>query len=261
MKRILSFCTLIVFSAVTYIVSASEPAQKEEIKFEGTLQPVKEAVIRSRISSKVIKLHVQEGDSVKKGQNLIELDGEETERALGLAQVAYERRKIEREKAIAELDKVKILKDKNAASDDELNNAERGLRITELALKEAEVALEKAQKDSESILLRAPINGTAASISKKNGDIVSEDDELVRMVDSQALSLVAVLDSVYYGKIKSGMEIIFTTDYLKESFKTRIEKVVPFSEKGKEFKISAAVSNANLRLLPGTKAKCIIKLP
>jgi len=112
----------------------------------------------------------------------------------------------------------------------------------------------------ESVSLRAPMGGIVVAVKKNAGDAVIEGQELAKIINSEKLLLVGVLDSRYYGKIKLGMEFTFTTDYLKEVFKARIEKIVPFSETGKEFKISAGVSNASLRLLTGTKATGIIEL-
>jgi membrane fusion protein, multidrug efflux system len=250
----------IVLSIIPVFIMSSEPLPKEELNFEATLVPVKEAVIRSRITSKVVKVNVSEGEVVKKGQPLMELDAEEAERILQLAQVTYDRRKIEHEKALADFEKTKVLKENNSASDEEFKNAEHGMKITELALKEAEVMLDKAKKDSESAMLRATMEGTIVSVKKSAGDTVLERDELIRIINSEELSLAAVIDSSYYGKVKTGMEVTFKTDYLKESFKTRIDKVIPFSETGKEFKITAIVANTSLRLLPGTKAACVIRL-
>ena len=260
MKRIFLICPFIIQIILLFGSFASEPATNEDLKFEGTLLPAKEALIRSRITGMVVKVLVKEGDTVKKGQVLMELDAEEVERALTLAQIAFERRKLENEKALAELERAKTLKEQKSISDDDYNNLERGLKVTELALKETEVAYEKARKDSESVILKTPIEGTVAILRKSAGDTVAENDEIIRVVDTHELSLVGVLDSSYYGRIKTGMEIIYKTDYLKESFKTRIEKIVTFSENGKEFKISAPVVNTSLKLLPGTTATCIIKL-
>ena len=238
----------------------SEPAVVDEIKFEGKLLANKESVIRSRISGKVVKISVREGDSVKKGQILGELDGEKAEQELKLAEGEKERRKLEYEKAFAELEKIKKSAEKRSASNEDVKNAERGLKIAELALKEAEITMEKARKDLDSVILRSSMDGTITLISRKVGDKVFPDDELIRIVDLYELSLVGSPESVYYGKIKTGMEIIFNADYLKDTFKTRVDKIVPFSETGKEFKISATVQNVSLKLLPGSNVYCIIKI-
>lgn len=260
MKRCFSASGILFLLVALNFAIGAEPAIVDEIKFEGKLLANKESVIRSRISGKVVKISVSEGDSVKKGQILGELDGEKAQQDLQLAEAEKEKRKLEYEKALAELEKIKKSAERRSASDEDVKNAERGLKIAELVLKEAEITAEKAQKDLESVILRSSIDGTVTLISRKVGDKVFPDDELLRIVDLYELSLVGTLESVYYGKIKTGMEIIFNADYLKDTFKTRVDKIVPFSETGKEFKIYGAVQNVSLKLLPGTKVNCIIRL-
>lgn len=258
-KLLLTIGIFLTLTAYNY-VPAAEPVNREDIVFEGQLLAVKEAVVRSRISSKVVKISVQEGDNVKKGHILGEIDDERAEQGLKLAEAGRERRKLEYEKALTDFEKVKTSVEKRSASTEDLKNAERGLKISELALKEAEIMLDTARKDYESTILRSPIEGNVTVILKRAGDKVFQDDELVRVVDLHELSLVGNLESRYYGKIKTGIEITFNADYIKDTFKTRIDKIVPYSENGKEFKISAIVQNGSLRLLPGTKVKCMIRL-
>ena len=86
---------------------------------------------------------------------------------------------------------------------------------------------------------------TAVLVGRSVCDLLSHllVHELARVIDPHELLLVAAISSQHYGRVKPGMEIAFSTGYLKEAFKTRVESIVPLSTRDDTFEITAAVPN------------------
>jgi len=242
------------------LVRAAEAPKRDILEFSGILFPCRDTVIQSRITSQVDQILVREGDHVKEDQILIKLDTTNEALKLRMAEIEVEREKIDHEKALWEFNRGKALYERKAIDKEELDKARREQNLTELSVKEAEINLEKTRTILKSAIIRSPFDGTIAKISKYIGDSVTEGEELVRIVDLQELLLVAAVDSDYYGRVKKGTEITFKTEYTKEIFRTRIESIIPYSNEGDKFKITAVISNRALKLLPGTKVSCSIKL-
>ncbi len=243
-----------------FIVRSAETPKRDVLEFSGILYPCRDTVIQSQITSEVAQILAREGDNVKEDQILIRLDTTNEALKLRMAEIEVERERIDNEKATLEFNSAKALYERKALDKEELYKARREQNLTQLSVKEAEINLEKVRKILESAAIRSPFDGTIAKINKYEGDSVMEGEELVRIVDSQELLLVAAVASGYYGKVKKGTEITFKTEYTKEIFKTRIESIIPYSNEGDKFKITAVISNRALKLLPGTKVSCSIKL-
>jgi len=246
-----------VFTLFSYAHSAEN---KNILKFIGTLHPRKDTIIESAISSTVIQTLVKEGDNVKKDQILLKMDAQEQEAELKLAEIALQHENIEYEKALSKFENAKEMHKRGSTTTEEMKNAEREAKITELSVKKAKITLEKVKKKYEAAVVSSPFDGTIVEISKNSGDSVKTGEKLLRINDSYELILIAILDSQYYGKIKKGTEITFTTEYTSGTFRTQIRRVVPYSSEGDNFKIIAIVPNAALKLLPGTQVTCFGRL-
>ncbi len=232
------------------------PAGSKDISFHGLLYPRKDITITARISGLIAEVLIREGGKVRKDEILLKLSTGEVDRKFRLANIELQRSKIKYERALSKYNRMRR---KDSEDDDNALEAKRELRMEELAVKEAELNCEQARVNLESAIVRSPFDGTIASINKDVGNSVATGEELVRVVNSQELLLVAEIKVENFGSIKTGMEISFLADYSNEAFRTRVDSIVPIASGDDTFKITAVVPNRNIRLLPGTKVSCVIK--
>ena len=259
MKTRLSTIKVLLLLLLSFSSQAAGTDDKGIIELEGRLFPGKDVTVKSQVSSSVSEVLVEEGDHVKKGQVLMRLDTVNEALKVKKAELALEREKIERKKLLSEYSRTKTMHERSTASKEELEKARRELDIAELAVQEAEIDFEQATRKLESTVIESPFDGTVAGIEKKSGDSAIPGDGLVRVIDAQQLLLVTSVSSDYYGMVKPGMGVTLKANYVKDVLKARVETIVPFSDSGDSFKITAVVQNRALKLLPGTDVKCFIK--
>lgn len=152
----------------------------------GTIQPVVEVEISSQVVGRVLKLPVKEGDPVKKGELLAQLDGADYEARVRSAEARVQRLKAAIRQVNADLEKAerddrryRNLMATDAASIDERENVatilSRLLAARDMAQQEsveAQGALDAAQEDLRRTSILSPIDGIVAQILVEEGEVL-----------------------------------------------------------------------------------------
>jgi RND family efflux transporter MFP subunit len=160
------------------------------IQAQGTVESDNNILIPAQSNGVVKKIHVQQGDSVRQGQLLAELDGAimesgiaELEHGLELATTIYERQD--------------RLWKKNIGSELEYltaKNNKEGL----------EMKLETLQEQYKLTKVRAPISGTVDDVLIKEGEMAAAGYGTIRIVQLSLLKLKASLSENYISRVKRG---------------------------------------------------------
>jgi len=160
------------------------------IKIQGMVESDNNIFIPAQSSGVVKKIHVSEGQWVKKGQILAELDGAILENTLAeininleLAQTVYDRQQ--------------RLWGKNIGSEVQYLQAKTNLE----ALKKRKASLVEQYRLTKVI---APINGSVDEIVLKEGEAIAAGFGAIRVVEITKLKVTADLSEDYTGKIKPG---------------------------------------------------------
>ncbi len=160
------------------------------IQAQGTVESDNNILIPAQSNGVVKKIHVQQGDDVRQGQLLAELDGAimesgiaELEHGLELATTIYERQD--------------RLWKKNIGSELEYltaKNNKEGL----------ERKLETLQEQYKLTKVRAPISGTVDDVLIKEGEMAAAGFGTIRIVQLSRLKLKAYLSENYISRVKRG---------------------------------------------------------
>jgi RND family efflux transporter MFP subunit len=143
--------------------------------FVGTLEPSQEIKIGSRVAGLLDKVYVKEGDDVKKGDLLFEIDArvarlEVTQAAASLAQAEA------RFKAAAnDVDRAKRLQSSNSISREEVDRKESEAAAASASLKVAQAILERAGLALDAHRIVAPITGRIARVFVDAGNLAAAD--------------------------------------------------------------------------------------
>ncbi len=184
----------------------------------GSIEPLNEISVKSKISGVVGKLYVNVGDFVKKDDPLLEVQPDPTPLELVQAKRDVEMAKINLEALEQKLKRNKKLKDDGLISQQEFETVTRdydeaALRYTmakeELDLLEkGKVTIGKANIES---VIKAPITGFILEKSVNVGDPVvpltsyQAGTELLRMADMKKLLFRGTVDEIDVGRIKEEM--------------------------------------------------------
>ncbi|HPG40606.1 MAG TPA: efflux RND transporter periplasmic adaptor subunit [bacterium] len=184
----------------------------------GSIEPINEIAVKSKVSGVVGKMYVEVGDFVNKGDILLEVNPDPTPLELASAKRNVERVTIELETLKRELSRKKELLDKGLLSDQEYENLKQQFEQAELSKKVAQESLDLIEKGKVRIadtnietVVKAPITGFILEKNVNLGDPVvpltsyQAGTELMKMANMENLIFKGTVDEIDVGKIKEGM--------------------------------------------------------
>ncbi len=139
----------------------------------GTTDGNVNATIRPQVTGYLIKQNYGEGDLVKKGQTLFEIDPRTFVAAVDQATAARNQQAAIHANAAATLARVKPLAEKNALSRKDLDDAVGNELSSRAALDQASAALETAKLNLAFTRIVSPIDGVAGIAKAQIGDLLS----------------------------------------------------------------------------------------
>ena len=196
---------------------------EEKIESSGKLRPLTEVKVGTQISGRVVKVHVDFNDRVKKGDLLAEIDprlfGAQVSQAtgqLGAARAQLDRAHAARQSASVILNRTRELQQQAIASQAELDQAQSALDVAEADVTAAKAQVERldAELDSASTTLAytkiySPIDGLIIDRQVDPGQTVAASFSapilFVIAEDLSDMQVLADIDEADVGKIKEGM--------------------------------------------------------
>lgn len=135
------------------------------------IQPEIQVKISAKVSGQIIRLGVEEGDFVKRGQFLVALDQEFYRAALKQAKSNYDYTVAGLMKSENEYERTKKLYADNLASEAELDMAKSTFQQSAANVKQAEASKEQAEDNLAKTTIYAPMDGTVSQLNKKVGEM------------------------------------------------------------------------------------------
>ena len=228
--------TLLVLGILTFTLN-NVSAGENIVEIEGVMRPLHRIKLNSQVTGKVQVIPIKEGDQVKQGDTLIELD-DTLQRAavekatLQVQDIARSRTaKLRLLEARVVLEQMKSAFQKEAAAEWEVRRAELQVKLGEM-----EVKAEAEEKAKNEVLLvaekerltmhhiKAPIEGIVRKISAEPGQTISSSDPLVELIDLSSLKAEFFLPISWYGKLQAGKSyVIRAGDPLNQMITVKLE--------------------------------------
>jgi len=154
---------------VVTVVQKDVPIYAEYV---GTADGFVNATIRAQVQGYLIKQNYKEGDFVKKGQVLFEIDPRTFEAALEQAKGQLAVQQARWDTAKANLKRIKPLAELNAVSQKDLDDAIGTEQAAHAAVLSAQAAVDKAKLDLGFTKITSPIDGVAGIAKAQIGNLV-----------------------------------------------------------------------------------------
>ncbi len=196
----------------------------------GTVRPVHEAAIASKILAKVLEVKLKAGDRVKKDDVLVRLDDADLKARRQQAAAAVAAAKAARDHAKTEFERVSQLFNNNAAPKIEFDRGKTALETAEAELNRAEGALNDAETVLGYATIRSPMDGTVVDKRVDVGDTVTPGQVLINLYDPTRMQLVASVRESLTHRLKVGQGIEVTIAALGHPCEGRISEIVPQAE-------------------------------
>ena len=247
----------------------------------GTLKACRRAGLSPAIGGQIARLPVKEGDTVKKGQVLLEMWNDDLNAQISLAksEILASQARIKEACVIADVSKreaerLTALRKKGLASDEKAEHAvgeaksrqaacqaaKSSTEVSRARLSVARAALERTQ-------LKAPFDGTVAEITGELGEFVTPSPigvptpPAVDIIDTSCLYVLAPIDEVDAPEIKAGMPARISLDaYNKKFFNGEVRRIAPYvldrekQARTVDIEVNFIIEKDNMNMLPGYSA-------
>ena len=161
-------------------------------EFPGQAMAVGEVDVRARVMGHLVKVNFVDGQNVKKGDLLYEIDPRPYQAALDRAKGDLARLVALGDKAKADLARAERLRPSGAISQDEFEQVMANLSVQKASMQSAEAAVRDAELNLEFTRITSPIDGRVSRTRITEGNMV-----LPGSADSSVLTTVVTIDPIY----------------------------------------------------------------
>lgn len=188
----------------------------------GTTHPLHEAALAAKAAGPLAAVLVEEGDRVKKGQQLFRVDLAAAGLQAQQAKVQLDGAEVNLEAADIELRRMKGLSGQGAVSTTALEQAQLAYDRSRVAVDQAKVSLASAQTVASDAVVASPIAGIVIKKNKSVGESVSPGgDPVVVVHDLSSVEVRVRFPELTVGRVKAGdpVDVTFPAAGLKERAK------------------------------------------
>jgi len=190
----------------------------------GYIQPELDVEISARISAEIIRIHVKEGEQVKKGQLLVDLDSQRYEAIVEQAESGVMSARASLKKANADYSRMQSLFQQKLASQADLDAAEAEMMLRESTLQQAQAGLREAKDNLAKTRLLAPISGTVTQLNKEEGEIAVgsefQADPIMTVSDLSRMEVLSEIDENDVVLVSIGDKTKIEVDAIPDTFFT-----------------------------------------
>ena len=193
------------------------------VSASGTVQAATEVQISATVPGTIEKLAVSEGQSVKRGELLIQLDEQEYRASLTRAEASLQLTQAALAQSRAMYNRAKELFDKHLISRQDYENAQTQYLLDQARVKEAAAAVEQATHQFENTTINSPIDGTVTQLRVEQGELVvvglPNVPGVVLMViaDMSKMQVQGEVSEVDVVSIKTGQKAFITVEAFTDS--------------------------------------------
>lgn len=238
----------------------------EELAVRGTVAavPNEDVKVSALVAGRVNAVPVAEGDSVRQGQVVAELDRQPFDDQRRQAAAAVEQARAQLENAHLNLQRNQQLFERGIAAGKEVEDARSQLAAAQAAVDTATAALSTADRNIERARVRAPIAGQIVKRMVSVGEQVdgTAAQPIVEIANLDRVELAANVPSEYLGRIKTGQRAMVSSDaFPGREFTGSVLAIAPAVDAATNAGlVRIRIANAERALKVGMFAECRIAL-
>lgn len=231
---------------ITYI---TQPVRRQNVEkvvnATGEVKAVDLVTVGAQVSGKIEKLYVSIGQTVKMGDMIAEIDSTTQQNDVDIAkakmssyQAQLKAAKTSLKIARKQYQRTQSLKKQNAASTEDLENAEDSYEAAmskvaeiEASLKETEISLSTAETNLGYTKITAPLDGTIVSVPVKVGQTINaamDTPTIVQIADLNQMEIYIEISEGDIGNIKPGVKVTYSVlADMNKVYETTLKSIDP----------------------------------
>lgn len=182
--------------------------------------------VASRLSGYIRELHVQEGDAVRAGQVLAQIDAADVEGAIRQAQAALVAAEAAANDAKVDVERFHTLFEKGNVSDTEMRKVRLRHEAAQENANQARAALETAQAQRDYAAIRSPLDGVVVARLKRAGDLAVPGMPILTLETGRGLLFETAVTEKQVTPIRVGDAVAVRIDGLDAPLAGRVQRVV-----------------------------------
>jgi multidrug efflux system membrane fusion protein len=139
------------------------------LEANGTVEPLQTVAIQPQVSGMITKIFFKEGDDVKEGQPLFEIDPRAYQASYDQAQAVVERDRAQLANANSDVSRYSALVEKNYVTSQQMEQVKTTAAALKATLAADEALAQQAKLNLQYATIRSPISGRAGSLQVRVG--------------------------------------------------------------------------------------------
>jgi HlyD family secretion protein len=253
--------------------------ERTVLNASGYVTARRQATVSSKVTGKVVELHVEEGLKVQEGQVLARLDDTNVKTSLRLAEAqlasatnALAETRVRIKEAEQELERQSGLVKNKIATQADYDHAEAAALALKARLKQQQADVTVAEKQVayweqqlDDTIIRAPFSGIVTSKNAQPGEMISPISAgggftrtgICTIVDMESLEIEIDVNESYINRVEPGQAVEATLDaYPDWKIPCKVIAIIPTADRQKStVKVRVGFDKLDPRILPEMSVK------
>lgn len=227
--------------------------ENARVSLAGSVETYRDAKVAAGVSGIVENVLVEEGQVVKKGETLVEIDP--SNYRLRVRQAEAAKRRVEAQVSMLEkqFERAKQLLDRNAATQADFDMITGQLDVARAGVVEAEVGVQMARKMLADSKVTAPYDAVVTRVAVSPGDFAAAGPSpLIELSEVSRLRARIEVPESHLNKITMGQQLTLRIPATGKTVQATVERINPLIKAGtRSFAALMQVENPELELRPG----------
>lgn len=237
---------------------------EQQTAYAGTVQPIDQVQLSTKIMGWVERIYFQEGESFSKGATLVALRSEDLQAKRAQAEAAIAEATIHFQNAKRNLERIEALHKNNAATQKELEDMRSAFASAEARKIAAEKMLVEVEEMLKYAVITAPFAGVVARKFLEPGDLANPGQPLLEIENAGKVKIIAKTPESAVQGLSVGMPVYVTVQAAKvgangHSREGVINKVAPAADAmSRQFDIEVVLDNPDGSIKSGMFARVLM---
>jgi RND family efflux transporter MFP subunit len=237
----------------------------QQVAYAGTVQPIEQVRLSTRIMGWVDDIPFKEGARVQKGAVLVKMRSKDFEAKRAQAEAAIAEAEANFKNVETNLKRVESLFEKKAATQKELDDIRAAFTSAQSRKKAAEEMKAEVVEMLSYAEMRAPFDGVVARKFLEIGDLANPGMPLLDVENMERVKVVAKVPESEVKNLSVGMPVVIEVAAAHigtngETLTGKIERIVPAADPmSRQFDIHVIADNSNREMKSGMFARIAIR--